>query len=184
MKTDRRVQKTKKLLTDALIRLMLKKSFDAITIQDILDEANVGRSTFYTHYENKEQLLLDGHANLNVKLFGTETGSMDFLPLFEHILGHRQLAKALFGDKAGNIMISFLKNNAAALIKKHYATRFSKTKGEQYRLRYLSEASASAVMSLLGSWIGDDFFLSTQQMASLCSQTVQSVFEGNAATAN
>jgi len=47
---DRRVQKTRKLLQDALIDLVSVKSFDLVTIQEILDKANVGRSTFYTHF--------------------------------------------------------------------------------------------------------------------------------------
>lgn len=54
---DRRVQKTRKLLQDALIELVAEKGYKSITIQEILDKANVGRSTFYTHFQDKEQLL-------------------------------------------------------------------------------------------------------------------------------
>ena len=54
---DRRVQKTRQLLQDALVGLISEKGFEAITIQEILDRANVGRSTFYTHFENKYELL-------------------------------------------------------------------------------------------------------------------------------
>jgi AcrR family transcriptional regulator len=51
------VQKTRKLLQDALVELISEKSFDAVKIQDILDKANVGRSTFYAHYQDKGELL-------------------------------------------------------------------------------------------------------------------------------
>jgi len=54
---DRRVQKTRKLLKDALVTLILEKGFEAVTIQEILDRANVGRSTFYIHFQNKHELL-------------------------------------------------------------------------------------------------------------------------------
>lgn len=54
---DRRVQKTRKLLQDALIELVTEKSYEAVTIQEILDKANVGRSTFYAHFQDKDQLL-------------------------------------------------------------------------------------------------------------------------------
>ena len=54
---DRRVQKTRKLLQDALIELVAEKSYESITIQELLDKANVGRSTFYAHFQDKDQLL-------------------------------------------------------------------------------------------------------------------------------
>jgi len=47
---DRRVQKTRKLLQDALIELVAEKSYESVTIREILDRANVGRSTFYAHF--------------------------------------------------------------------------------------------------------------------------------------
>ena len=54
---DRRVQKTRKLLQDALIELVAEKGYESVTIQEILDRANVGRSTFYVHFQDKDQLL-------------------------------------------------------------------------------------------------------------------------------
>src|SRR3972149_751590 len=54
---DRRVQKTRKLLQDALIELVAEKGYESVTIQEILDKANVGRSTFYSHFQDKDQLL-------------------------------------------------------------------------------------------------------------------------------
>src|SRR5829696_7836983 len=54
---DRRVQKTRKLLQDALIELVAEKGYEAVTIQEILDKANVGRSAFYAHFQDKDQLL-------------------------------------------------------------------------------------------------------------------------------
>jgi AcrR family transcriptional regulator len=60
---DRRVERTKNLLRTALIQLVMEKGYDAITIQDIADRANVGRTTFYFHYQNKDDLLLDHHAD-------------------------------------------------------------------------------------------------------------------------
>jgi AcrR family transcriptional regulator len=57
-KTDARVRRTRDALGDALVALMQEKSFDTITVQDVLDRAGVSRSTFYTHYSDKDDLLM------------------------------------------------------------------------------------------------------------------------------
>jgi AcrR family transcriptional regulator len=57
-KTDRRVLRTRDTLGDALVALMHEKNFDDITVQDVLDRAGVGRSTFYVHYRDKDDLFL------------------------------------------------------------------------------------------------------------------------------
>ena len=56
---DRRVQRTRKLLREALMALILEEGYDAISIQDITDQANLGRATFYLHFKDKDELLLD-----------------------------------------------------------------------------------------------------------------------------
>ena len=57
-KTDARVRRTRDALGDALITLMQEKPFETITVQDVLDRAHVSRSTFYTHYSDKDDLLM------------------------------------------------------------------------------------------------------------------------------
>lgn len=57
MKKDRRINKTKKAIYQAFLQLLNSKRYEAITVQEIIDLADVGRSTFYSHYESKELLL-------------------------------------------------------------------------------------------------------------------------------
>lgn len=59
-KEDRRVVRTRQLLRDALVSLILERGYDEVTVQDVLDRANLGRSTFYAHYRNKDDLLFSG----------------------------------------------------------------------------------------------------------------------------
>jgi AcrR family transcriptional regulator len=62
--TDRRVRRTRELLSRALLELTLEKGYQRVTVQDILDRADIGRSTFYAHYQSKDDLLLSGYDEL------------------------------------------------------------------------------------------------------------------------
>ncbi len=56
-KTDRRSQRTYRLVSSAFAELVVEKPYDEILVQDILDRANIGRTTFYAHYFDKEDVL-------------------------------------------------------------------------------------------------------------------------------
>jgi len=58
-KSDRRVSRTRRSLREALMALILEKGYDAVTIEDITSRADTGRTTFYLHYRDKEELLLE-----------------------------------------------------------------------------------------------------------------------------
>jgi AcrR family transcriptional regulator len=53
-KEDRRVRRTQRLLREALLALIQEKGFEALSVQEIIDRTNVGRATFYAHFDNKE----------------------------------------------------------------------------------------------------------------------------------
>jgi AcrR family transcriptional regulator len=63
-KYDRRVDRTRKALQEALIDLIREKSYDQITVEEITEHANIGRTTFYLHYKDKEDLLLEDFIDL------------------------------------------------------------------------------------------------------------------------
>src|SRR5258708_13229784 len=106
-KTDRRSTRTQRLLGEAFVALLLEKRYDAITVQDILDRADVGRSTFYEHYWDKEDLLTS-QAEWLIESLGSQFEAspiphspdasvwLPSLALFEHIYDHYPLYQPLF----------------------------------------------------------------------------------------
>jgi Transcriptional regulator C-terminal region/Bacterial regulatory proteins, tetR family len=183
---DRRIQKTKKILSEALIALILEKGYEQITVQDIIDKANVGRSTFYSHYEGKDQLLLAGPENLGVRFFETtpmqkgvkDNATPSFMPLFQHAEKNLALAKAMLGRKSGNIMFGHLQNRLSDMILEQFKSRFGKTKQDKVELRYCSTAAAAAVMGFLISWLEEDIKAPAEDIAGLCERSVSGLFAG------
>ncbi len=56
-KLDRRKKKTRQAVYNAFIELLEKKTYSSISVQDIIDKADIGRSTFYSHFETKDDLI-------------------------------------------------------------------------------------------------------------------------------
>jgi AcrR family transcriptional regulator len=168
---DRRVQRTKRLLTQALIELILEKGYENVTVQDILERANVGRATFYTHYENKDLLLVDGHRNLGLRLFdesvvlsGEDEAEFDFSALLEHVAGNLNLGKALLDKKSGEIFMSAFREEIANVLQARLKPRYARSRRDRMALVFISRAVASGIVSLITSWVSDDLSLSVQEM--------------------
>jgi AcrR family transcriptional regulator len=114
---DRRISRTRALLQHALTSLILKEGYEAITIQDICDEANVGRSTLYAHYTSKDDLKRSGFEHLRKELVDrqreaqtapgdTKDRSLGFsLTMFEHARDHIDLHRALVGGHGGTVSL-------------------------------------------------------------------------------
>jgi AcrR family transcriptional regulator len=67
-RTDRRVERTRQLLQGAFRSLIRERDFETLTVQQIIDRANVGRATFYAHFDNKDDLLASGFEELRASL--------------------------------------------------------------------------------------------------------------------
>ena len=110
MAIDRRVMKTRTALYDALVGLIRERDYDSIRIEEILQRANVGRSTFYAHFKSKDELLERSLERLKAELLaaieGVESPGIADIShvLFRHIDGHRDIPTALAGRSAGAIV--------------------------------------------------------------------------------
>ena len=115
---DRRVRRTRRILHEALISLILEKGYGRITVQDILDRADVGRSTFYVHYRDKEALLVTSFDDLRDELQRTIEAMAPGVPpvdtalpaavIFEHAHRNRRVYRALCGKQGGNLVYGHL----------------------------------------------------------------------------
>jgi AcrR family transcriptional regulator len=122
---DRRVQKTRSLLHEALACLMREKAYDSIAVKEILDRANVGRSTFYMHFRDKDELLV---SSIHDMLFAVRSKGPPAsakrhermiwfsLLIFEHIHQHRRSGEARMGTRGRAIMHQHLQKVLAKLI--------------------------------------------------------------------
>jgi len=63
-KVDRRVNRTRRALRDAFFALILEKGYEAVTVEEITNQADLGRTTFYLHYRDKEDLLMESIGEL------------------------------------------------------------------------------------------------------------------------
>ncbi len=102
---DRRVVRTRRQLREALVTLILERGWEQVSVQNVCAHANVGRSTFYLHFADKEELLLSGfdelHAALEV-VRREQVGTFGFAEaLFEHARDNLRLFRAGVGRKAG-----------------------------------------------------------------------------------
>ncbi|MFI3258183.1 MAG: TetR/AcrR family transcriptional regulator [Spirochaetales bacterium] len=94
---DRRQQKTRKAIFNAFSNLLAKKKYSAITVQEIIDEADIGRTTFYAHFETKDMLLQTMCSDIFEHIFSEElpaqketakNSKTDFELILSHILFH------------------------------------------------------------------------------------------------
>ena len=178
---DRRIQRTQQLLQDALIALILEKGFDAVTVQDIIDRANVGRSTFYAHYQDKEDLFLGGLEHLRAEFEDHLKGqsAMEENPwslsliMFKHAQEYRRVYKALVGGKGGHAMLAHIQKFLMAHIDEHLKSHFRARKKSRIPLEILSTYIVSSLTTLLTWWLDNDSPYSAEQMNDYYRQLVQ-----------
>lgn len=116
---DRRQRKTREAIFKAFSSLIKKHRYENITVQDIIDEADIGRSTFYAHFETKDMLLKEMCGDIFEHIFDNEicvfSDNKDLESRLAHILWHLQEIKGdicgILASQSGDILIRFLKEN-------------------------------------------------------------------------
>lgn len=151
---DRRIAKTKLALRDALLSLLVVKHWDDISILEICEHANIGRSTFYLRYQSKDDLLTESLNDLRDFLIANsepahKSGFGFLRGLLEHIAEQRAVFKAVIGKRGGQSVASRFKEMVRQLIE----IEFKRNGVEPTKTQWLSRYLAGGVVEAMSWWI-------------------------------
>ena len=172
---DRRQKKTRKSIFDALGHLLETKRFENITVQEIIDAANIGRSTFYSHFETKDDLLKAMCTDIFHHIFTSELpreaeeeyshGRQNLELKLGHILYHlresKRDLKGILGGESGELFLQYLKQYLYDLFER-YHQEFDASVPKDFLLQHLSASFAEAVKW----WMKEDTKHSPEEVAS------------------
>lgn len=166
MPIDRRVTRTRGMLHQALFSLIMERGYDVISITDICERADVGRTTFYAHYSSKDELKRTGLDHLRKTLRARHEAALadeddggrtilDFsLPMFEHARDHLDLYRALIGSKGGAIALDTIREIIADLVRREIAD--DREPGDDAMPReFTVQYVVGAFMAVLGWWLDE-----------------------------
>ena len=164
MTADRRIRRSREALHRALIALVLEKGYETVTIQDIVARADVGRSTFYAHFDSKEDLLTSGMAELRTLLLahqeaalagrgGLDARSLGFSrALFEHVPSYREVYRALVSERGSAIVLNRLRGLLADLVRRDLAAMAPPEEGGPVPRSALVHFVVGALIAMLTWW--------------------------------
>jgi AcrR family transcriptional regulator len=157
--------RTRATLQHALNSLILKKGYEAITIKDICDAANIGRSTFYAHYTSKDDLKRSGLEPLRRLLVDRQrealatTGDIGdrifgfSLAMFEHARDHRDHYRALVGGRGGTVSLGAIRQILSDLVRDELAATVHKKSDDVIPRELVVQYIVGAFMVVLTWWL-------------------------------
>jgi len=181
---DRRVQRTQQLLRGALLSLIQEKGFEALSVQDIIDRANVGRATFYAHFDNKEDLLVSGFDDLRASLkerqrealarrSGLDERVLGFsYEIFAHANDHRDVFLAMAGKRSHAAVQQLLFKILLELVRDDLKATVSRNPASSIPVEALAQFVTGALFGLLMWWLNEKMRLSVEEVNTLFRQLV------------
>lgn len=169
---DRRIQRTRSLLQGALVSLMVEKPYESITVQEIIDKANVGRATFYAHFADKKSLLASRLEDLRAALvrrqreaLSAKNGRRSFSfsrAMLEHAGENLILWRGIADRESGSFVMSRIQEMLADLVRNDLVA-LGFTRGNADReatVQYLS----GAFVALMMWWLNDRDRLTVEEV--------------------
>ncbi|GHO63041.1 TetR family transcriptional regulator [Ktedonobacter sp. SOSP1-52] len=176
-KADRRSQRTYRLVNAAFAELVVEKPYDEILVQDILDRAGIGRTTFYAHYFDKEDVLntiVEQELELLTRQIAHAAARQRVVPsleLFEHAYhSENQQFRALMGSRAGEFLWGALQAALCRAIEPALSTLYAERRSPPIPLPVVSQYLASTFLTLLKWWVAADMPYPPEQMEHIFQQ--------------
>jgi len=171
---DRRVRRTRQQLLDALMDLILEKGYEAVTVQEIIDKADVGRSTFYAHFLDKQQLLLSGFDQLRAFLLEQQLAALAgpgarrplgfSRALFDHAESNYRTFKATLGKQSGAIVQEQMQRILGDLVRKELTALVASHGPSRVPLEVVVQYTVSAFLGLIAWWLDQKMPYSAEEM--------------------
>jgi AcrR family transcriptional regulator len=173
-KVDRRVKRTQQLLGDALIALATEKDYEAITIRDITERADVAYVTFFRHYPGKDELLatlladiireIEMIAGANHQPFSHEhEGEV----AFQHVQANHRLYRVLLTNPGTASVRTRVKDDLAALIGQHLRAHPASEVDNRIPQEIAAHHIAASLLALIEWWLKHDMPYPPQHMAQI-----------------
>jgi len=176
-KNDRRSQRTRQALSEALVGLIKERDYNTITVNDIIDRANVGRSTFYAHYRDKDDLFVK-ELDRVIDVLGrgvqhdapTENSLFPSLGLFRHVQEEYKLYKALMWGPGLDLLIKHTQKSLTENIEQRLMES-----GKEFSVpvSVLAVSVSGSYLSLLTWWLDNKMIYSPEQMDEIFKKITQ-----------
>lgn len=163
---DRRQRKTREAIFNAFTELLSEKDFNQITVGEIIDNADVGRATFYSHFETKDFLLKEFCEELFCHIFDSENAEGHehrhifecncsdsvFLHLLQHLKKNDNNILTLLSSQNNELFLRYFRNNLEDLIESHLDL-FKSQKNENLPEQFWKNYIISTIVETIRWWI-------------------------------
>lgn len=185
---DRRQKKSREAIFNAFTSLLSEKNYNQISVQEIIDAADVGRTTFYAHFETKDYLLKDlceelfghiidtamglphGHYHYSC---GNATDSV-FLHLLRHLQENDRHILELLSSQNNDLFLRYFKSNLKKLIISQYAQKgllMNSKLPEDYLVNHIT----SSFVETVSWWLSHDMKESPEQITEYFLETIEPI---------
>jgi AcrR family transcriptional regulator len=176
-KLDRRVVRTRQLLRSALLALILEKGYDAVTVQEIAERANLGRATFYLHYPGgKDELLSSSLEEIYAALVERiqrmtheeilSGSSPPSLIAFQHAAENRDLYRIILSGQGAGAVARRIREYLAGVIQSQLKQRVGEN-NDTLPFEVIANYMAGALITLIAWWLENNMPHSAEEMSQI-----------------
>ncbi|MGN1419340.1 MAG: TetR/AcrR family transcriptional regulator [Acutalibacteraceae bacterium] len=178
-KVDFRIQRTYKLLTDAMINLLNEKDFESITVSEICEKAMIRRATFYKHFGDKYELyafiirqLEDDFKKVHSSEYDKSRPQTFYAMMIRDVLcfadQHRTIVSAVFKSSGAGRLTDILSDEIESDIYIHLKNDKANGAILPCNPKLMASMITGALVYTIKRWLVDEMDVSKEEMINLC----------------